>query len=102
MTVDQLTASLTQPQPPADLHPVVQALWYDAKGNWEQAHNIAQSREGEQRYDQLHAYLHRKEGDRFNANYWYRRAKAPFFDGALEEEWTALVEQNLGRKSEGQ
>ena len=95
MTLEQFKASLSQSQPPSDLHPVVQGLWYDAKGDWEQAHNIAQSREGTQLYDHLHAYLHRKEGDRFNANYWYRRAKATFFDGSLEEEWNELVKQNL-------
>ena len=95
MTFDQFTATLSQAQPPADLHPVVQGLWYDANANWEQAHNIAQSREGEQTYDRLHAYLHRKEGDRFNANYWYRRAKAPFFEGSLDDEWRTLVKQYL-------
>ncbi|SFC85780.1 hypothetical protein [Spirosoma endophyticum] len=95
MTLEQFKASLTQSQPPSDLHPIVQGLWYDAKGDWEQAHNIAQGREGDQPYDRLHAYLHRKEGDRFNANYWYRRAKATFFDGSLEEEWRELVQQHL-------
>ncbi|WP_420148012.1 hypothetical protein [Spirosoma sp.] len=95
MTIDQFEATLTQANPPADLNPILQGLWYDARGNWEQAHNIAQSREGTQRYDRLHAYLHRKEGDRFNANYWYRRANATFFNGSLEEEWQELVQQNL-------
>ncbi|QDK80781.1 hypothetical protein EXU85_20085 [Spirosoma sp. KCTC 42546] len=95
MTVDQFMASLSQPQPPSNLHPVLQGLWYDAKDDWEAAHTIAQSREGTQAYDRLHAYLHRKEGDRFNANYWYRRAGSPFFDGSLADEWTALVEQNM-------
>lgn len=95
MTADQFTESLRQPQPPASVHPVLQALWYDATGNWEQAHEIAQSREGTPAYDRLHAYLHRKEGDRFNAGYWYRRAGAPFFDGSLEAEWRQLVEGQL-------
>ena len=95
MTLDQFTASLSQPQPPANVHPVLQALWYDAKGRWEPAHDIAQSREGEPDYDRLHAYLHRKEGDRFNANYWYRRAKTTFFEGSLDDEWSALVTQML-------
>lgn len=95
MTFDQFTATLTDPQPPTQLHPVLQGLWYDAKGDWEQAHSIAQSREGTQSYDRLHAYLHRKEGDRFNANYWYRRAGASFFSGTLDEEWAVLVQQNL-------
>lgn len=95
MNVDQFKASLSQPQPPANLHPVLQALWFDARDDWEAAHNIAQSREGTQAYDRLHAYLHRKEGDRFNANYWYRRAGSPFFDGTLADEWTELVEQTV-------
>jgi hypothetical protein len=96
MTFDQFKAGLGQAQPPNDLPPLLQALWYDANGNWEQAHNIAQTREGEKPYDRIHAYLHRKEGDRFNANYWYHRAGASFFDGTLDEEWAVLVKQLLG------
>lgn len=95
MTADQFTQSLAEPQPPAGIHPVLRALWHDANGGWEQAHDIAQSREGEPSYDRLHAYLHRKEGDRFNAGYWYRRAGTSFFAGSLDEEWAALVRQQL-------
>lgn len=93
MTLDEFNTSLKQPEPPANLHPVLQALWYDANENWEQAHEIAQSQEGVQAYDHLHAYLHRKEGDRFNASYWYRRAGASFFNGSLADEWKALAQQ---------
>ncbi len=95
MTLNEFKASLSQPQPPAGIHPILEALWYDANGQWEQAHNIAQSREGEQPYDRLHAYLHRKEGDRFNANYWYRRAGTSFFAGSLDDEWASLAEAYL-------
>lgn len=95
MTFDQFNESLPQPQPPAGIHPILRALWHDANGQWEQAHHIAQGREGEPPYDRLHAYLHRKEGDRFNAGYWYRRAGASFFTGSLDDEWTALVRQQL-------
>ena len=95
MTLDQFTATLQQEQPPADLHPLLQALWYDAQNQWEPAHNIAQTREGEPAYDRLHAYLHRKEGDRFNANYWYRRAGTSFFNGSFDDEWTVLAQQFL-------
>ena len=95
MTLDQFTKTLSEPQPATDWHPVLRALWHDANGQWDEAHNIAQSREGTQPYDRLHAYLHRKEGDRFNAGYWYRRAGAPFFDGSLDDEWRTLVQQYL-------
>ncbi len=84
-------SSLKDSQPPKDCTPVVQALWYDAKGNWEKAHDIAQSREGTRDYDRLHAYLHRKEGDQWNAGYWYRRARAEMPTYTLEKEWEELV-----------
>lgn len=95
MTIDQFTALLTHAVPPTHLHPVLKGLWHDAKGNWEEAHEIAQSREGTPAYDRLHAYLHRKEGDRFNAHYWYRRAGETFFSGTLDDEWRALVRKYL-------
>jgi hypothetical protein len=70
---------------------LLKALFHDAKGDWESAHNIAQSREGTLLYDRLHAYLHRKEGDDWNANYWYRRAKTTMPSVSLAEEWAQLV-----------
>jgi hypothetical protein len=88
-----------QPTPPAGLTPILEALWHDAKGNWEQAHNIAQSKEGTPAYDQLHAYLHRKEGDASNARYWYRRAGVAVFDGSLEQEWSELLFLNSRNES---
>ncbi|MBC8154088.1 MAG: hypothetical protein H7Z72_14375 [Bacteroidetes bacterium] len=95
MTYDAFTESLSSDQPPIGLAPIPEALWYDAKGQWAQAHEIAQQREGVADHDHLHAYLHRKEGDQFNASYWYRRANVPVFVGSLEEEWRNLVRQYL-------
>jgi len=91
MTYDQFNDSLSQEAPPKQLSVLLQALWYDAKGDWESAHNIAQSSEGTPAYDHLHAYLHRVEGDTWNAGYWYRRAGVEVFNGTLKEEWKALV-----------
>jgi hypothetical protein len=95
MTFSDFNTSLSNPQPPANLSPIAEALWHDANGNWERAHDIAQSREGTRHYDRLHAYLHRKEGDTWNAGYWYRRAKAEVFTGSLDEEWETLVREFL-------
>ncbi len=39
----------------------------------------------------VHAYLHRKEGDLPNADYWYRRAGVERPDVTLEQEWRELV-----------
>jgi hypothetical protein len=95
VTLSDFQHSLINLQPPTNLSPIAEALWHDAKGDWTQAHNLAQSREGTRAYDRLHAYLHRKEGDDWNAGYWYRRAKADVFTGTLAEEWAELVKEHL-------
>ncbi|MFN3381359.1 MAG: hypothetical protein ACK41O_18005 [Runella zeae] len=95
MTFQEFKNSLSEEHPVADFSVLLKALWYDAKGDWEAAHNIAQSREGVRDYDRLHAYLHRKEGDQWNAGYWYRRARAEMPSYSLEKEWEELVKQWL-------
>ena len=95
MTYDQFKSSLSQTEPPQGISVILQALWYDANKNWEAAHDIAQSQEGTKAFDRLHAYLHRVEGDTWNAGYWYRRAGAEVFKGSLKDEWEFLVESSL-------
>jgi len=91
MTFNDFKQSLALSGPSSDCPILVKALWYDAKGQWDEAHDIAQSREGTRDYDRLHAYLHRKEGDQWNAGYWYRRARAEMPAYSLEQEWEELV-----------
>jgi hypothetical protein len=74
----------------ATLPPLLHALWHDAHGDWDAAHTLAQDVDTSDGA-RIHAYLHRKEGDTFNANYWYRRAGHPPFTGTLEAEWTAIA-----------
>jgi hypothetical protein len=95
MTFEQFQQSLNLSSPPKDLSALLEALWHDANGDWEAAHNIAQSKEGTQSYDRIHAYLHRVEGDTWNAGYWYRRAGSEVFKGTLKEEWTHLAHKFL-------
>jgi hypothetical protein len=45
----------------------------------------------------VHAYLHRKEGEQRNADYWYRLAGRSYYRVDLSDEWAALV-QGLLRK----
>lgn len=92
MTADLATfrASLEGALPPSELSLPLQALWWDAKDDWDQAHACAQADEGPEGA-RVHAYLHRKEPDLANARYWYARAGAAPATGSLEEEWTALV-----------
>ncbi len=66
------------------------ALWWAAKGDWDQAHEIVQD-EDDADAAWVHAYLHRVEGDLGNAGYWYRRAGKPVATGPLETEWEQMV-----------
>ena len=91
MNRQHFLATLSQPEPPADLPPILAALWWDAKGNWAQAHALVDELETPDAMA-VHAYLHRKEGQEWNADYWYRRAGRQFHCPTLNEEWTALME----------
>ncbi|WP_420399986.1 hypothetical protein [Flagellimonas sp.] len=87
----QFKESLSELQPPKNWPLALQSLWYDAKGDWESSHNIAQDLHTSMG-SWIHAYLHRKEGDGWNAGYWYRQAGRPFPGHSLEEELQELVE----------
>ncbi len=88
---DAFRDSLSDPAPPAGLSLALQGLWWAGKGDWNGAHGCVQQREGEPDCDWVHAYLHRVEGDRANAGYWYRRAGQPVSRAAVEEEWTTIA-----------
>ena len=72
------------------LPPLLEALWWDARGDWDRAHAVAQGIETAEGA-WVHAYLHRKEGDLSNADYWYRRAGRTRPQGTLDAEWESLV-----------
>lgn len=76
------------------LPPWLAALWYDAKGDWKNAHDLVNDLSDE-RSAWVHAYLHRKEGDTGNAGYWYRRAGKPIPSISLDNEWVDLVKSLL-------
>ncbi|WP_422348227.1 hypothetical protein [Flagellimonas sp.] len=83
--------TLVGTNPPKGWSLPLQSLWYDAKGDWEASHDIAQDLHTAMG-SWIHAYLHRKEGDEWNAGYWYRQAGRPFPKHSLEEELQELVE----------
>lgn len=72
----------------------IKALWYDGNGNWEKAHDEVDGLDGKAAA-RIHAYLHRKEGDQWNANYWYRRAGETMPNLTLDEEWVELLSRYL-------
>jgi len=94
MTLPELEASLSAPQPPPALSPALAALWHDARGEWDRAHQRTQDDEGAEGA-WVHAYLHRKEGDLGNAAYWYRRAGKPVSTLPLPEEWRLIASELL-------
>ena len=80
--------------PHKDWSEALKSLWHEAKGDWEASHSIAQDIPSEVG-NWIHAYLHRKEGDEWNAGYWYRQAKRPFPTLTLEEEFKEILEYVL-------
>jgi hypothetical protein len=94
LTVRQFTESLEAGRPPADLEAALVGLWWDAKGDWDQAHKAVDHLE-DQRGMQVDAYLHRKEGDLGNAAYWYRPAGRTLPDLSLEAEHDLLMTELL-------
>jgi len=90
MKLAALKASIAQDQPPSEFSLALQALWWDAKGDWGKAHECAQAAKGAAG-DWAHAYLHRKEGNQANAAYWYGRVRKPVSTLSLAEEWEAIA-----------
>jgi hypothetical protein len=93
-TFQEFESTLNQNLPSKEWPDALQSLWFDAKGDWEASHDIAQDLQS-QIGSWIHAYLHRKEGDKWNAGYWYRRANKPFPEYSLDEELRVLVKANL-------
>ena len=80
MTLDDFRATLNEEGPPA-VPVLLQALWHDARGEWDAAHRMTQEIDSADAA-WVHAYLHRKEGDPGNAvvevyfqkyKYWLKR-----------------------------
>ena len=90
MTLSEFKRTVSADRPPQGLAPALRALWHDARGEWDAAHDTAQSIEDESGA-WVHAYLHRKEGDASNAAYWYRRARQPVATDPLDVEWDRIA-----------
>ena len=90
MTTEEFKTSLNLSHPDPNWNVHLMALWYDAKGDWKNAHDLIDQLT-DIRSAQIHAYLHRVEGDNWNANYWYNRAKQPQCKDTLQNEWERLL-----------
>ncbi|MEJ7680812.1 MAG: hypothetical protein WKG06_23760 [Segetibacter sp.] len=90
MDITALKESLSADSPPPAASVYLKALWYDAKNNWNKAHELIQNIP-DKNASWIHAYLHRKEGDIWNADYWYTKAGKKRPSVSLQEEWEQIV-----------
>ena len=94
MTYDEFILSIENDAEPHNMSIYAEALWWDAKGDWARAHAAVNDLE-DGKGCWVHAYLHRKEGDISNADYWYRRAGRSRPSVSLQDEWTSIVMELL-------
>jgi hypothetical protein len=94
MTLEAFQHSLQYSHPPEGLPSLLLALWYESKGDWESCHTIVQDIPSKEAA-LIHAYLHRKEGDRLNAEYWYQRGGGKLPQISLEDELNQLIIKHL-------
>lgn len=73
----------------------LKALQLIKADQWDAAHNLIDQYHSSSAY-RIHAYLHRIEGDIWNADYWYRKAGIKRPDVSLEDEWD-LIHQDVIR-----
>ena len=82
MTFAEFRQTLTTASPPV-VAALLQSLWHDAKGNWAEAHRIAQDVSGTG-----HGFTPTCTGRKVisNARYWYRQAGVEPSTDALDNE----------------
>jgi hypothetical protein len=95
MKLDSMESDLLKRLAQPHLPEIVRALYFVGVDNWHAAHQIAQKKEGDPMYDRIHAFLHRVEGDTYNAGYWYKRIGQDMPNITLQEEWLLLAKQYL-------
>ena len=97
MTINEFKSSIIDSSPPEGINNLLLALWFDAKGDWNYAHETVQEI-NDSNGAWIHAYLHRKGGDNSNALYWYSRADKEFAEISLDEEWDEIADYMLNVK----
>ena len=94
MQFETFQRSIQAAMPPADISVYLLAMWYDGHGDWDKAHGMVDNLD-DTTACWVHAYLHRKEGDSWNADYWYRKAGKKRPDVSLQQEWETIVKALL-------
>ncbi len=94
MQFETFQQTIKEPSPPEGITVYLSAMWYEGHGNWDKAHSMVDHLE-DTIACWVHAYLHRKEGDTWNADYWYRKAGRKRPDVSLQQEWEIIVKALL-------
>lgn len=94
MDLQSFKQSVDAAKIPPGLNVYLESLWHDAKGDWDQSHTLIQDLP-DATAAWIHAYLHRKEGDIWNADYWYSKARRKRPAYSLQQEWESIVEYCL-------
>jgi len=94
MQFEDFRQSINNITPPTNSSVYLLAMWYDAHGDWDKAHQMVDHLD-DSIACWVHAYLHRKEGDTGNADYWYRRADKKSPAVSLQQEWENIVKALL-------
>ena len=91
------TSSFNGDVPPDGTNIFLQSLWWEKRGDWKKAHDLVEQLNSVEAA-WIHAYLHRVEGDEWNADYWYRRAGKQKSGKSIAEEWQYLVDYFLKKQ----
>ena len=68
----------------------MQAIDLARNNDWDASHRLIQAHD-DPLACLIHGYLHRVEGDLWNARYWYNRAGEAMPENSLEEEFERLT-----------
>ena len=90
MDLKTFKESLQTGKIPDGLSVSLQALWHEGRGQWQTSHELVQD-VPDKNASWIHAYLHRKEGDTWNADYWYSKAGKKRPAASLEQEWEQIA-----------
>jgi hypothetical protein len=71
---------------------LLKALEAAKSGNWDLSHDLVQDLHGKLPY-WIHANLHKEEGDRSNALYWYRKVGENHIELTLKEERNLILSE---------
>ena len=96
MDLGEFRRTFDDDEPPKQLSRPLRALWHAAHDQWDHAHRLIQTQDDADSC-WIHAHLHRIEGDRSNAAYWYARAGRKLPNSDRHAEWEEIVTALLPR-----